>query len=274
MLGRSALDHLHAKPPLRVWSVIITLFGDLVLDEGRQALPAPLATASLLTLMETMGIDAAQTRTALSRLVANGTLNRERVGRASFHTLTPLAMRAFREASELIYGRALPEPAGTFQLVLTDKTEDRATARQILTEQGFRMIGTTSALKPIHSGTADLQVPDGAVNGAFAPDAAAKAQIANLFEIPTLAATYTSFNAAFARLAAAEPADDADAFVARLCLVHQFRRLVLKDPFVPADCMPTPWPGLEARKLFDSMLAKLRVASRRHYDGVCSQRDM
>lgn len=271
MLGRAALDHLHAQPPLRVWSVIVTLFGDLVLDEGREASPAPLATASLLTLMETMGIDAAQTRTALSRLVANGTLNRERAGRASFHTLTPSAMRAFREASELIYGRQVPKPDGSFELILTDKTADRSAARQMLTEQGFRMIGTTSALKPSHSGAANLKVPDGAMHGTFVPDAATKALVANLFEVPALAAAYASFNAAFARLATAGPTDDADAFIARLCLVHQFRRLVLKDPFLPADCLPSPWPGVEARKLFDSLLAKLRVASRRHFNVVVTQ---
>jgi phenylacetic acid degradation operon negative regulatory protein len=274
MLGRLSLDHLHAQPPLRVWSVIVTVFGDLVLDEGREATPSPLATASLLTLMETMGIDAAQTRTALSRLVASGTLNRERAGRASFHTLTPSAMLAFREASELIYGRRLPQPDGSFHLVLTDKTADRAFARQILTEQGFRMLGATSALKTGRSRAESLKIPDGAMHGAYAPDPAAIALIANLYEIPALGAAYASFNAAFARLATAAPADDTDAFVARLCLVHQFRRLVLKDPFLPADCLPTPWPGAEARRIFDALLAKLRLASRRHFGAVVAQNNI
>lgn len=47
------------------------------------------------------------------------------------------------------------------------------------------------------------------------------------------------------------------AFLARLLLVHEFRRLVLRDPFLPAALLPAGWAGPEARATFDDAVAAL-----------------
>jgi phenylacetic acid degradation operon negative regulatory protein len=81
------LDALHADKPLRVWSLIVTIFGDIVMRRGRDADPAPIWTGHLLDLLQCLGVDAGLVRTSLSRLVANGVLVRERAGGTRFTSL-------------------------------------------------------------------------------------------------------------------------------------------------------------------------------------------
>jgi phenylacetic acid degradation operon negative regulatory protein len=42
---------------------------------------------------------------------------------------------------------------------------------------------------------------------------------------------------------------DADAFTARVLLIHHYRRVVLRDPLLPATLLPEDWPGRAAREL-------------------------
>src|SRR5712691_4134540 len=41
----------------------------------------------------------------------------------------------------------------------------------------------------------------------------------------------------------------ADAFTARILLIHHYRRVVLRDPLLPAALLPKDWPGRAARAL-------------------------
>jgi phenylacetic acid degradation operon negative regulatory protein len=271
VLSPFVVKALNAQPPLRVWSVIVTVFGDIVMDEGRNTSPAPLATAAIISLLNSIGIDAAQTRTALSRLVANTTLERQRLGRASSHSLTASATLAFKTASELIYGRSIPQPDGRFRMVLTDGVKNRVDARQTLLEAGFRMIGTTSAIKPHHANALAVSLPDGTMQGLFLPDAASLADLARLFETDALGSSYAAFTAAFTPLLGMEPASPEDAFVSRICLVHQFRRLVLKDPFLPDSLLPRGWRGPDARDVFQQLLAKLRGPAAKHVGSILAK---
>lgn len=90
---------LHAERRLRVWSLVVTVFGDAAAPRGGR-MPA----AALTAITGRLGVGAGAARTALSRLVADGTLTREREGRASFHRLSPAAAAEVAAASRLIYG--------------------------------------------------------------------------------------------------------------------------------------------------------------------------
>ena len=42
---------------------------------------------------------------------------------------------------------------------------------------------------------------------------------------------------------------EADAFTARILLIHHYRRVVLRDPLLPTELLPADWPGKAARQL-------------------------
>ena len=46
-----------------------------------------------------------------------------------------------------------------------------------------------------------------------------------------------------------ERLSDADAFTARILLIHHYRRVVLRDPLLPTALLPADWPGRAARGL-------------------------
>ena len=90
------LDALHADKPLRVWSLIVTIFGDVVMRQGRDRAPGPIWIGPLLLLLERLGVDSGLARTSLSRLVANGVLERDKAGRNTFYRLTPASAAGIR----------------------------------------------------------------------------------------------------------------------------------------------------------------------------------
>ena len=41
----------------------------------------------------------------------------------------------------------------------------------------------------------------------------------------------------------------ADAILARILLIHQYRRVLLRDPLLPPQLLPDNWPAAEARAI-------------------------
>ena len=56
---------------------------------------------------------------------------------------------------------------------------------------------------------------------------------------------------------------DLDALVARTLLVHEYRRVVLRDPLLPPALLPEGWPGVPARELCAAAYPALLPGSER-----------
>jgi phenylacetic acid degradation operon negative regulatory protein len=50
----------------------------------------------------------------------------------------------------------------------------------------------------------------------------------------------------------------------RSLLIHEYRRVLLRDPKLPLDFLPADWPGLRARKLCEGLYAALLKPSERY----------
>ena len=70
------------REPSRTGSIIITVFGDAIVPRG-----GSVWLGTLLGFFETLDIDSGVVRTAMSRLAADGWLERSKVGRNSFYRL-------------------------------------------------------------------------------------------------------------------------------------------------------------------------------------------
>ena len=60
------------------------------------------------------------------------------------------------------------------------------------------------------------------------------------------------------------PALQEPALIARLLLVHAWRDVLLRDPRLPAACLPQDWPGPQARTLFVTLYTALTPAAEAH----------
>ncbi|OYU48031.1 MAG: phenylacetic acid degradation operon negative regulatory protein PaaX [Rhizobiales bacterium PAR1] len=252
---------LHAETPLRVWSLIVTIFGDAVMNRGAIAAPEPIWIAELMALLDLLGIDAGIARTNLSRLVANGTLERDKAGRNTFYRLSPASRADFAEASKRIYAHSPASPTGLFQLITIDRCEHRSVARETLEASGFRFMAPTIALRPEHAGKSDQEMPTGAILARAACSLAITEAASEIWQITDLNAGYQRFETTFGGLQAGPEPDPAEAVALRTIAVHLYRRLVLRDPLLPSEALPADWAGARARNLFTALNEQLYRAS-------------
>jgi phenylacetic acid degradation operon negative regulatory protein len=254
------LDRFQASRPVRAWSLIITLYGDAIVPRG-----GSLWLGSLTDTMALFGIDAGHVRTATSRLVADGWLERERVGRNSYYRLSKREAASFAAATRRIYFGAERHFDGRLRLALLGpEIDDRSALRPLLEREGFAALSPT-----VYVALADASREIAALGGIFLVTADAGANgpaIADAaFRLAPIAAAYRDFLARFATLdrslASAEKLDPVDALVARVLLVHEFRRIVLRDPMLPRAILPPDWPGAASRALAGRIYRRLVPAA-------------
>ncbi|MGL5117381.1 MAG: hypothetical protein ACRC7C_18865, partial [Beijerinckiaceae bacterium] len=184
---------LHAETPLRVWSLVVTVFGDIVMRQGADLSPPPLWSGPLTELMALVGVEAGPLRTSLSRLVAAGTLERGKEGRNTFYGLSKDSRLAFAAAAGRIYGNSLTQPTGFCHLALIDRAVDRLAAREALVADGWRFMGPTTALRPEFADMAPPALPPGAIHGKARFDAPLATAVFDTFDLAALDAGYVRF---------------------------------------------------------------------------------
>jgi phenylacetic acid degradation operon negative regulatory protein len=242
----------HARTPPRTGSLIVTIFGMVALPAT-----APIRLSDLQDWLGALGIEPGLVRTALSRLVADGTLMRERDGKAALYRLSDRAERDFKQAADLIFGREVLQPTGSLHLALIEEGSPRTKLRKALGEAGFVALAPNLLVRPEHAGV-PVSLPEGCLllRGEASADIAVRAP--SLWPLAMLQAGYRAV-ALHARALEAGSSDleAGQAFLGRILLVHEFRRIVLRDPFLPSQLLPEDWAGGQARQALDRALASL-----------------
>jgi phenylacetic acid degradation operon negative regulatory protein len=242
------LDCFQAKKPVRAWSLIVTLYGDAIVPRG-----GSLWLGSLIDIMGLFGIDAGHVRTAMSRLTSDGWLARARSGRNSYYRLSRRGEKTFATATRRIYFAASPSFDGRLQLALLGPgVDDRSALRPALEKAGFMPLSPTAYVgladpPPVlfrREGLFLLKAETSEANPAIAAAAWKLSPVADGYR-----AFVEQFMALDDMLDRGVKIEEADALVARTLLIHEFRRVVLRDPALPVALLPGDWPGGRARAL-------------------------
>lgn len=255
------LGHLRAEPS-RTWSLIVTLYGDAVVPRG-----GTLWLGTLLEIFAGLEIGGNVVRTATSRLAADGWLERLRAGRNAYYRLADKGRVTFADAARRIYQGSSRDWDGVLHLaVLPDAQRD--TARTALEAAGYAPLapGVMIAVGP-HAGAVNA----GTIHLRASADADDARRLARQVWLPErLEAGYRRFLASFTPLrdacAAGQALSDMEALLARLLLVHEYRRIVLHDTLLPDALLPAEWPGLAARALCAALYPALLPGSERWLD--------
>jgi phenylacetic acid degradation operon negative regulatory protein len=252
------------REPSRTGSIVITLFGDAIVPRG-----GSVWLGTLLEFFKTLDIDGGVVRTAMSRLAADGWLERDKVGRNSFYRLAQKGRQTFDAAVTHVYNPQGVQWTGRFELLLISDSADREASRQALKEAGF---GTP--LPGVFIAPSGVPVPKGA-EGAIrlevsAEDDSGRRLLRESWPLQRTADAYLKFIKTFEPLRGwidrREPLSDADAVTARILLIHHYRRVVLHDPLLPTALLPADWPGRAARRLCGEIYRGLLAASEQWLD--------
>jgi len=231
--------------PARTGSIVITLYGDAIAPRG-----GSLAASDLTRILGAMGLNAGMVRTALSRLAADGWVARTRQGRASFYRLTDKGSATFAEATARIYGPAQHSGSGDLLLALLDPGTVGAAQRAQLEACGWGSLapGVMLGLREPEAAPPPLLLR---AEPRSEPDARLLA--ARAWPLERIAAGYQRFldrhQGTEALGAGTSSPAGLDALLLRVLLIHDFRRVLLRDPMLPSSLLPEDWPGLRARAL-------------------------
>ena len=98
--------------PIKTWSLIVTMFGDL---EGGSA-----TGKQLRYLLEPLGIRAETTRVALHRLKRDGWITSEKIGREVRYQLSPRGIRETEAVYQDVFRRKVKYPDGWRLILVSD----------------------------------------------------------------------------------------------------------------------------------------------------------
>lgn len=228
----------------RVWSLMVTLFGDLAQAEG-QAIAGPVLSA----VLSEMQIKPEAARVALHRLRNDGWIASQKVGRTSVHSLTDFGRSESAMASARIYAPVRSDAMDWQLVMLPDTTRDDA---KDLNAAGFAPLAPR-----IYLGNVDAQPPKGAwtLKGEAVPD-----WVKEQFEPEGLAQDYTNLHRVLVEVDASLPKDAAlsslQTAVLRCLIVHNWRRLVLRHPDLPPELFTSDWRGHACHARVDHLLSR------------------
>ncbi|MDI3405117.1 PaaX family transcriptional regulator [Streptomyces cavernicola] len=262
---------------------IVTIYGLYGASGGNW-----MSVASLVHLLADLGIDEAAVRSAVSRLKRNGMLESESREGAAGYRLSEGAEAMLRNGRERIFqARRATLDEGWVLVVFSVPESQRAkrhTLRTELTRLGFGAVSSGVWIAPGHVhdeveamlARLELRSYTDVFRSdylAVAPDLSAK--VRTWWDTESLQALYLRFLATHRpvveRLERGEKLSDAEAFVAHVRVLTDWRRLVYLDPGVARELLPAKWSGTEASEVFDELHARLAGPARRHVTRVRSR---
>ncbi|WP_374981079.1 phenylacetic acid degradation operon negative regulatory protein PaaX [Pseudomonas solani] len=289
MTSLAPLQHLitrfQEQTPLRASSLIITLYGDAIEPHG-----GTVWLGSLIQLLEPIGVNERLIRTSIFRLTKEGWLTAEKVGRRSYYSLTGTGRRRFEKAFKRVYSSSLPAWDGSWCLVMLSQLpqEKRKQVREELEWQGFGAISPIVLACPrcdrmdVNATLQDLEaLEETIVFETTAQDVLAsralRMQVRESWNIDELATHYSEFIQLFRPLWQAlreqEALQPQDCFLARTLLIHEYRKLLLRDPQLPDELLPGDWEGRAARQLCRNIYRLVHAKAEEWLNGALETAD-
>lgn len=267
------IDSFRERQPMRAKSLIITFFGDVVSQHGRQ-----IWLGSISRALEGLGVNDRLVRTSVFRLVKEHWLDVDREGRRSFYRFTGSGSQEYQRAAQRIYSVDSGTWRGSWQLLmLVDVPEkQRDDLRRSLNWLGFRPLTPGTFARPggdedsVRDLLDEFDLEDGVIlmdakNSAMTVKRQLRATVHDRWELDTLAGEYDALIQRFKPLRVAidkgRTASPEEAFQARLLLIHDYRRVLLRDTPLPKDLLPARWKGTLARQLVASLYRDLAAPS-------------
>ncbi len=281
------MDDFLREHTVRANSLIITIYGDAIAPHG-----GTVWLGSFINLVEPLGLNPRMVRTSVFRLSKEKWLVSEQIGRKSYYSLTATGRRRFEHAYRRIYDDPRTVWDGDWQIVFTTSgnlpAAQRDALRRELLWEGFGILAPgvlahpyadADSLLDILQGTGahdKVVVMQGRTLGALS-SRPLQELVRDCWNLDAIAQDYKRFIDCFRPVARAMKAsrglDPEQAFCVRTLLIHEFRRVQLRDPQLPKQLLPNEWPGDVARQLCGELYALTRDSAEAYLQDVLETAD-
>jgi phenylacetic acid degradation operon negative regulatory protein len=267
-MGSSAVERSRDQSPR---DLILSVFGLYAREEGNW-----LSVSSLVALLGDLDVDAAATRSSVSRLKKRGVLASSRHGGQAGYALSDAALSALREGDARIWSRPRAGVEDGWLVVVFSVPESerdkRHALRSLLTRLGFGTAapGVWVAPGPAYAETLAALERRGLAtyteffHGGYLGVGDVSTRVGEWWDLAAIAGQYGEFLAAHRGLVRLRGADPRRAFAAYVPMLTAWRRLPYLDPGLPLALLPADWPGVTAADLFATLDERLRGPAEHH----------
>ncbi|MBS4210750.1 phenylacetic acid degradation operon negative regulatory protein PaaX [Bacillus sp. FJAT-50079] len=263
-------------------SLIFTLFGDYIRHSGNE-----IWIGSLIRLMKEFGHNDQSVRTAVSRMYKQGWLVSSKIGNRSYYRLTDRGMARMEEAGKRIFKLKPDQWDGNWRMLFYSIPEEKRSIRDDLkkelswsgfaplsgscwitpnnlTEETKQLIKKYQLEKYVDFFTADYEGPK--QNIRLVQSCWNLTDISNKYK--QFIDEYTKKFNMTRRKCEQKSITNAQCFVEKTMLVHEYRKFLFIDPGLPAELLPEDWIGYDAAQLFSVYYKLLAPPAITFYENV------
>lgn len=219
----------------RVWSLIVTLLGDMY-SEPDFEIPAP----TLARILARLGVNGAAMRVAVHRLKNDAWIVARRCGRSSVYSLHASRFDETAQAAARIFSF---EPGRHWALALTPPSAPAIEDAGIIVSPSLTILPSV----PSSDQAVPPSDPPDWLREAICPSALMQA--------------YSELERSLEKLVtlteSAPRQGGIEAVALRLMVLHAWRRVILRHPDLPDEAFPRDWPGTACRAFAQLLFDRL-----------------
>lgn len=270
------LDPLALSVAPRAKALIMTFWGDMLLPWGGR-----IWLGSLVRAMAPFGLDEQNVRASVNRLVQEGWLTSETVGRRRELSMPAPQLEELRAVQSRMYRCTPLDWDNLWRVLVVQPTSParREALRRELRWQGYANLAPNTFIHPrqdwavLATRLAARGLEQEVVHAFEARSVLGKASPADLWPLQDIAGGWARLLDLLEGLSCAPQADPAAAYAMRLLLVHALRLTVLKDPALPHGLLPADWPEVPARTALGALYSELAEPANRYLREIVERAD-
>ena len=263
-------------------SMIFTIYGDYIRNYGSK-----IWIGSLIRLLKEFGHNEQGVRVAVSRMVKQGWIQSEKQGNKSYYFLTDRGVQRMDEAANRIYKMKPNEWDGKWRILMYTIPEDKRQLRDDLRKEllwsGFGSFSSGCWISPN-----DLEkqinrlIEKYDINeyvdffiSEYKGPKENQSLVEKSWHLEEIENKYEEFIEKYSKQFIVHQSiinrgemSDADCFVERTNLVHEYRKFLFIDPGLPKELLPSKWNGNHAALLFSQYYQVLAEPASRFFESV------
>ena len=263
-------------------SMILTIYGDYISHYGNK-----IWIGSLIQLLKVFGHNEQAVRVAVSRMMKQGLLQSEKKGNKSYYELTERGVSRINEAAKRIYKLDPHNWDGKWRIIMynipEEKRQLRDEFRKELQWSGFGNLANGCWVSPnnfekeINLLISKYQIEE-YVQLFLSKHIGPKPDfhlIEKCWPLQEIGEKYDDFIDRYSKkyiihqsVIQTGDLSDEECFIARANLVHEYRKFLFIDPFLPKELLPERWSGNHAALLFNQYYKMLAEPASRFFEEV------
>ena len=263
-------------------SMIFTIFGDYIRHYGNK-----IWVGSLIRLLKEFGHNEQAVRVSVSRMMKQGWFESEKQGKKSYYYLTPRGVSRIDEAASRIFKLDPHEWDGKWRMLMYAIPEEKRNLRDELRKE-LLWSGFGSSLNGCWISPNNLEKQVRVLIGKydissyvdfFISEHKGPQSDLSLVErswpLEEIEAKYERFIATYSKKYIIAQSNvqngqmtDAQCFVERTNLVHEYRKFLFADPGLPKELLPEMWSGNHAALLFSQYYKLLAEPASQFFEDV------